>query len=75
MIWNDELQTEDMCLVRDNLLSNMTPRFLTVGEGDRKLPLNVIDDSMTFDCCCIVPVKRNSVFEGLTISRFKESQV
>jgi hypothetical protein len=63
-----------MCLVRDKLLSNMTPRFLTVGDGDRQLPLNVIDDSMTFDRCCAVPVRRNSVLAGLTISWFEESQ-
>ena len=74
MIWNDELQTEEMYIVRDKLLSNMTPRFLTVGDEDRHLSLNVINDAMSFDRCCTVPVRRNSVLAGLTISRFKESQ-
>ena len=52
----------------------MTPRFRTVADGDRTLPLNTTDDEINFARCFLVPTKRYSVFEGLTTKRFAESQ-
>ena len=38
------------------------------------LPLKVTDDETILERCCGVPTRRYSVFEGLTTSRFDESQ-
>lgn len=60
--------------MRDRLLSNRTPRFLTVEEGVREVPLKVMDVEVILERCCSVPMRRNSVLEGLSISRFRDSQ-
>ena len=52
----------------------MTPRFRAVLEEDKMLPLKVTDDETILERCCGVPTRRYSVFEGLTTSRFDESQ-
>ena len=54
--------------------SNVTPRLRAVLDGDKTLPLKDKDDVTILERCCVVPTRRYSVLEGLTTSRFEESQ-
>jgi len=62
-----------MCFVKERLESKMTPRFRTSEEGSRRVPWKVMDGERTLDRCWGVPIRRYSVFVGLTERRFEVS--
>ena len=70
MIWCDELQIDEMCLVRDKSASKVTPRLRTVEDGDMTLSLKVKEDEVSLSRCCLVPKRRYSVFDVLTTIQF-----
>ncbi len=53
----------------------MIPRFRAESVGVRGVPLKIKDDEVNLDRCCLVPMIRYSVFEGLTDRRLVVSQV
>ena len=57
----------------ERLESKITPRLRASAEGLRMAPWKEIDGDTTLDRCWGVPIKRNSVFEGLTVRRFEVS--
>ena len=54
------------------MLSKTRSRLGADSVGEMILLQKVIDDEMIFLCCS--PMRRYSVFEGLTVSRFECSQ-
>jgi hypothetical protein len=49
----------------------MTPRLRASDEGLISVLWKVIEEERILDRCCRVPIKRYSVFEGLTESRLR----
>ena len=68
------LQTLEICLQKDMLLSKITPRLQTTEDGEIIMPENVIEEEKILHCCCGVPINKYSVFEGLTDKRLECSQ-
>ena len=71
---NDIWQIEEMCLVRERSLSNMTPRLRADCVGFKIFPANDIDWVGNLDLCWRFPINKNSVLEGLTERRFEMNQ-
>ena len=65
MEWYERRQADDICLERERSDSKMMPRLRAEVEGDRVEPEkeSVLDEIL--ERCCGVPIKRNSVLDGL----------
>lgn len=65
---------EDMCLWSERLLSKITPRLRADWVGERVVPWNSREGEVTFERCWGVPIRRYSVFDGLTVRRLENNQ-
>lgn len=66
---------EEKCFLRERSGSNITPKFRQDSDGVRLLAQKEIEDDVTFERCCGVPISMYSVLEGLTVKRLFVSQV
>ena len=66
---------EDICLLSLRSESKMKPRLRADSEGERVEPWKCMVGDSNLERCCGVPMRRNSVFDGLTVSRLDESQL
>ena len=64
---------EDMCFVKSRLESKMTPRLRAESVGVKGTFLKKMEESVNLDRCCVVPISRYSVFEGLTTRRLAQN--
>ena len=58
----------------DRVLSRMTPRLLTRGEGDTDELSMEIEKSFIFERIDLVPIRRSSVLSLLSLRKFRENQ-
>src|SRR6267154_544813 len=65
---------EEMCLSKDRSLSNRTPRFPKCEVGERMEERKAMETEENFRRCWGVPMRRNSVFDGLMERRLEEEE-
>ena len=63
-----------MCSLNERSELKVTPRLRAEVDEVRVVPWKLIVDEVTLDRCCGVPIRRYSVLDGLTVSRFIVSQ-
>jgi len=64
----------EMCLLKEKSDSNSTPRLRAWEDGEIEVPRNEKELSVILSLCCCVPMRRYSVFDGLTERRLSVSQ-
>jgi len=52
----------------------MTPRLRAELVGERETFLKKMEELVILDRCCLVPISKYSVFEGLTTRRLAQNQ-